>query len=204
MTVFRYVLFVFVMYGILGSLIKSKNYTRMTVNDKKGFTLIELLIVVAIIGLLATLAIVSLTSAQQRARDTKRIADVKAIQTAMELHWNEEATYPSLDSTDTNDDDWSDLSGELSDFVSGLPVDPDHSDGTYYTYAYNPANNNQFVVGGTLEDTGHVALDQDDDSTYTNWDLLLSDGNAVDDDGTSSYDCSGTGVYCLTGDATAN
>lgn len=52
---------------------------------QKGFTLIELLVVIAIIGLLSTLAVVALTSARAKARDAKRISDVKQIQTALEL-----------------------------------------------------------------------------------------------------------------------
>ena len=54
--------------------------------NKKGFTLIELLVVIAIIGLLSTLAVVSLNNARGKARDARRISDVKAIQTAVELY----------------------------------------------------------------------------------------------------------------------
>jgi prepilin-type N-terminal cleavage/methylation domain-containing protein len=52
---------------------------------RKGFTLIELLVVIAIIGLLSTLAVVSLNGARSKARDAKRLSDVKAISTAIEL-----------------------------------------------------------------------------------------------------------------------
>ncbi len=52
--------------------------------NKKGFTLIELLVVIGIIGVLATISVASLQSAQQRARDTKRIAGVKSLATVLE------------------------------------------------------------------------------------------------------------------------
>ncbi|MBU4331510.1 prepilin-type N-terminal cleavage/methylation domain-containing protein [Patescibacteria group bacterium] len=62
----------------------------------KGFTLIELLVVIAIIGLLSTLAVVALNSARQKSRDAKRVADIKQIQTALELYYNDNNGYPVL------------------------------------------------------------------------------------------------------------
>ena len=63
--------------------------------QKKGFTLIELLVVVAIIGLLSTLSIVALNTARAKARDARRVSDVKQIQTALELYYNDKGDYPS-------------------------------------------------------------------------------------------------------------
>lgn len=62
--------------------------------NKKGFTLIELLVVVAIIGLLSTLSILALNTARARARDAKRVADVRQIQTALEMYYNDIGVYP--------------------------------------------------------------------------------------------------------------
>ena len=60
----------------------------------KGFTLIELLVVIVIIGILATLATVTLSSARGKARDARRVSDVKQIQTALELYYSDTSTYP--------------------------------------------------------------------------------------------------------------
>ncbi|OGD30759.1 hypothetical protein A2833_00800 [Candidatus Azambacteria bacterium RIFCSPHIGHO2_01_FULL_44_55] len=46
---------------------------------EKGFTLIETLIVIAIIGVIASLIIPSLNSARKKARDTKRKAEISQI-----------------------------------------------------------------------------------------------------------------------------
>ena len=53
--------------------------------NKKGFTLIELLVVIAIIGLLSSIAVVSLNGARAKARDAKRVSDVKQISTLVEM-----------------------------------------------------------------------------------------------------------------------
>ncbi len=67
----------------------------MTKSSNRGFTLIELLVVIAIIGLLSTLAVVALNSARAKSRDSKRVADVKQMQTALELYFADNNSYPS-------------------------------------------------------------------------------------------------------------
>src|SRR5574344_86535 len=61
----------------------------------QGFTLIELLVVIVIIGILATLATVALSSARGKARDARRISDIKQMQTALELYFNDNQGYPA-------------------------------------------------------------------------------------------------------------
>jgi type II secretion system protein G len=67
-------------------------------SKQRGFTLIELLVVIAIIGLLSTLAVVALNNARAKGRDAKRVADVKSIQTALELYFADNSTYPVVSS----------------------------------------------------------------------------------------------------------
>ena len=62
-------------------------------SGKKGFTLIELLIVIAIIGILSSIVLVSLSSARQRARDAQRKSDLHSIQLALESHFAQNGTY---------------------------------------------------------------------------------------------------------------
>ncbi len=66
-------------------------------SQEHGFTLIELLVVISIIGLLAAVVMVSLTSARKKSRDAKRIADVRQISSALEIYFNDSYTYPAAD-----------------------------------------------------------------------------------------------------------
>jgi prepilin-type N-terminal cleavage/methylation domain-containing protein len=68
---------------------------KKNVINQQGFTLVELLVVVAIIGMLASLSIVALGSARTKARDAARVASVKNIQTALELYYSDTGLYPS-------------------------------------------------------------------------------------------------------------
>ncbi len=71
-------------------------------HTNKGFTLVELLVVIAIIGLLAGIAVVSVNSTRAKARDARRIADIKQMQNALELYNNtKNGQYPSAAAVST-------------------------------------------------------------------------------------------------------
>lgn len=61
---------------------------------KKGFTLIEILVVISIIGLLSTLAMVSLNFARDRAKETKALHDIDSLKTAIKLLENDTGEWP--------------------------------------------------------------------------------------------------------------
>jgi prepilin-type N-terminal cleavage/methylation domain-containing protein len=94
--------------------------------QEKGFTLIELLVVIAIIGLLASVVLLALNSARQKARDAKRIADVRQIASALELYFNDFTGYPAA------------LSSLVPSYLGQAPTFPTPTDGcstTTYNYA---------------------------------------------------------------------
>jgi len=93
--------------------------------NKKGFTLIELLVVIAIIGLLSTLAIVSLNNARQKSRDSRRVSDVKQVQTALELYYNDAGGYPASDAADPGDK----ISYGNTVYMNAVPTAPTPADG---------------------------------------------------------------------------
>jgi prepilin-type N-terminal cleavage/methylation domain-containing protein len=63
--------------------------------SKNGFTLIELLVVISIIGLLASVIFVAVNGARKKARNARRVADMKQIATAFsEALNNSGATLP--------------------------------------------------------------------------------------------------------------
>lgn len=63
---------------------------------KAGFTLLELLVVIAIIGVLAAIATLSLNRARAKARDVKRLADIRNLTTALYLFYEQYDEYPRI------------------------------------------------------------------------------------------------------------
>jgi len=61
----------------------------------KGFTLIELLVVVAIIGILATVVVVNLSSSQNKARDARLQNDLEQVANAAEIVRMTSGTLPA-------------------------------------------------------------------------------------------------------------
>lgn len=126
---------------------------------RKGFTIVELLVVLAIIGILATIAIINYSSAQKRARDTQRQADLEKIAQALEMYRAETKSYPPSESGG-----WIKLnSGSLHDalingkYLDKLPCD-DYNSSTkgcatntgYIYYRKDITNDNGTMLPGNV------------------------------------------------------
>ena len=112
----------------------------VSLKKQKGFTLVELLIVIIIIGILATLVIVTFTGIQAKARDSKRQTDINAIDTTVEAFYAQNGYYPTVIDLNSSTFQSASLKGfdpnALVDPKSGLAIkDATPAAGTYvYTY----------------------------------------------------------------------
>ncbi len=96
----------------------------------KGFSLLEILMVVAIIGILATVIFAAMGRAKLQARDARRKADMKQIFEGMVMYYDSKSSaYPDLPDANEgvaigpNDN-------TLSPFLEIMPLDPGGR--TYY------------------------------------------------------------------------
>lgn len=140
----------------------------------RGFTLIEVLIVVAIIAILASIVLLGLGPARRDSRDTRRIADMRDVQTILESYYNlcqaypGGGTYQNAASTCTNNSSaingggqpsWGLLSAaiKLAGLANSLPLDPVNNTTNYYQYEAN-SNGQNYTVAALLENKNNTAL----------------------------------------------
>lgn len=125
---------------------KFKNYS-------KGFTLIELLIVIAIIGILSSLLMANFIGVRQRARDAQRKADLRQIQSALELYRSDMSSYPSsLPSCGSQLDNGG---SPATVYMKNIPCDPLTKTGYSYTLS-----NQDYDLIGCLENTSDSQADK--------------------------------------------
>ena len=140
----------------------SKFYIKILekVKSGAGFTLIELLIVIAIIGILATIIIVNFVGVRQRSRDAQRKADLRQIQSAIELFKADQNSYPLSASFPVCGNP---LLTVTITYMQKIPCDPSGASywnsGNYY-YSLDGAT---YILGACLEN----ANDTDSQATST-------------------------------------
>jgi len=114
--------------------LKSKN--------QKGFTLIELLVVVSMMALLISIASATFTSAKNNAKISTAQSEIKQLQIAFEMFFNDQSDYPPTEShvcsgcTNPPNSSWVDVAEALTPYTSGKVLDKDPW-GNYFAYDKN-------------------------------------------------------------------
>ena len=130
-----------------------------------GFTLLELLVVIAIIALISLFAYAAVNQSRMKARDAKRMSDIKEIEKALQLYYEDYGYYPGAQDAPLVSIDWWDqnygwwyLSRALAPYLKNFPKDPinrqvndpsydqlyDHP-GDYFYYYYSPQKKGAFT-----------------------------------------------------------
>lgn len=118
---------------------------------QKAFTLIELLVVIAIIGLLASIVMINLNKARGKARDARRLSDMREIRIALEMFYDAKGRYPGSSDGISNGGEYvgdgaGSFESALAPYMPNVPGDPRHDGSTYY-YAYDPRHCTDDPIG---------------------------------------------------------
>ena len=150
---------------------------RSISQSTRGFTLIELLIVIAIIGILASFILASLSTSRQKSRDGKRIAEMTQMVRTLELFYDSNQRYPSTTPAGFTG---ADAGIQILTSLNLIPSTPIPPPGTNATYIYRGIYDNSgtpaectlatqlctsFELGITLERSDNVSLWSDADQS---------------------------------------
>ncbi len=128
---------------------------------ERGFTLIELLVVIAIIGILSSVVLASLNGARSKSRDAKRLSDLKQVQSAINMYFNDNGSYPpSGNAWHGNCSGYGSYgttgaTGYIQNlaptYIKELPIDPKQTASGCYLYKSGSPSEYMYLVYGTVE-----------------------------------------------------
>lgn len=120
--------------------------------NQKGFSLTELMITISIISTLGTVSAAKLDGALSATRDANRKMNIRQVQTALELYYDDNLSYPEYQGS-SSDASWSALKSALENpekqYISALPNDPLSKDKYIFKYW---SDGDKFKISYELED----------------------------------------------------
>lgn len=166
--------------------------------NQRGFTLIEIMLVVVIIGILSglMLSMINVPRIQAKARDSRRIGDLKKIQTALELYFADYRGYPEaegwVDVTSTSFSNTLTTGG----YINTVPRDPKEGKSGPEGVVCFSGTHGYYYISNDCTDVGCLA------SEYVLGTIMEVDVSASNDLCSELSNCNGTiecdcdGAYC--------
>jgi prepilin-type N-terminal cleavage/methylation domain-containing protein len=168
-------------------MIRKNTYIMLKLNKRSdGFTLAELLIVVVIIAVLAAISIVAYSNISGRARDSKRISELRHVAKLVELYKADNGGYPTCSGTGTYQANTTANSGLIEaclkpelvpKYADSLPLDPINADEKRYFYAVGYQKNdgvNSYVNNESSNYILGATMDYAGGTNYGGWGFTLN------------------------------
>jgi len=128
-------------------------------SSRAGFSLIELVVVVLIMSVLAGVVVPRVIDRQAAARDARRLADIKAISSAVEQYHVDKGSWPKADGTGWDVSSDASFISDLTEegYLREVPKDPINDNIYHYRYyvydkgKYGCVGSTRFYVLGVRE-----------------------------------------------------
>jgi prepilin-type N-terminal cleavage/methylation domain-containing protein len=128
---------------------------------QRGFTLVEIILVIALIGVTASIVVTLIDPVRQfrKANDAKRKADLRQFQAALELYKADQGVYPTP-ATWPGYTCGSPLVEGGTTYMQKMPCDPRNSGNHIYRYTEVNVSGNTYSLISCLENIQDTERDQ--------------------------------------------
>jgi len=138
----------------------------------------ELLIVIAIIGILASVILASLGAARTRAEDSKRAQDIRNIQRAFELFATDNGGLFPASPVSTQVSNMNTGASDITPYINPIPSDPTRTGATGYRYAPSTDRQSYSLLLRLEKDGGTTWCSVTHEPGYPAWNNDPSDGGS--------------------------